>query len=72
MIDRDESCKRAALSACERLSGVPAESGAQRAILWGGGLAPMRWQTGRLSSVGNAASVRDERRVACETSGSVI
>src|SRR6476619_5666353 len=32
-------CKRAPLSACVRSSGVPAESGAQRAIRWGGGLA---------------------------------
>jgi hypothetical protein len=36
------------------------------------GKAPARGQTGCLSSVGNAASVRDERRVACETLGLVI
>jgi hypothetical protein len=36
------------------------------------GKAPMRWQTGRLQSVGNAASVRDERRAACETLELVI
>jgi hypothetical protein len=36
------------------------------------GKAPMRRQIGHLSSVGNAASVRDERRVACETLELVI
>jgi hypothetical protein len=32
----------------------------------------MRRQTGRLSSVGNAASADDERRVACEALDLVI
>src|SRR5687768_16389332 len=46
-----------------QFQGIVQASGAQRRA----GKAPMRRQTGRLSSLGNAASADDERRVARET-----